>query len=80
MTVVIKIENTYEDGHESVVTVNDIDDPVDPVDLDEWWEDTVFPHTGDGHGADHPNLGCYYTATVVEAADPALVGLSREWD
>ena len=47
--------------------------------LDDWWEEVVFPHTGDGHGADHPELGTFYTATVQRSDVRGLAGQTREW-
>lgn len=74
-TVKVKIENVYSDGHESesevVVAAPD-------GDLDEWWNEVVHEHTGDGHGID-PDIGSCLTATIIEADDPALVGQSTEW-
>lgn len=78
MTVTVHIENDYEDGHRSGVDV-EVPAPEDPEDLDNWWEDVVLPHTGDGHGAAHPKLGAVYQATVIAAAAESLVGKSREW-
>jgi hypothetical protein len=77
MSVTVKIENTYEDGHESVVNVI-VADPEDD-DLEMWWEDEVFPHTGDGHGEKYPKLGSMYEATITKADDASLVGQSMEW-
>lgn len=78
MTVTVKVTNTYEDGHTSQ-TVVDVDGPEDPTDLDEWWEDEVFPHTGDGHGDAHPKLGAGYEAEIIHADEPSLVGQRTEW-
>lgn len=78
MTVTVHIENTYEDGHESQVDV-ELDAPEDPTDLDDWWDDVVFAHTGDGHGVDNPKLGSLYEATITRADDESLVGQSMEW-
>lgn len=79
MSITVEIVNTYEDGHESSRLVT-VDEPEDPDNLDDWWSDVVFPETGDGHGKKHPKLGCMYEATIIDAADPALRGLSQEWD
>jgi len=79
MTVTVKIENTYEDGHESVVEVEVENPEPEDDDLDTWWEDVVFPLTGDGHGAKHPKLGCFYEATVIRADDQRMVGHTRDW-
>jgi hypothetical protein len=74
--VTVLLENTYSDGHHSERTV-ELEAPTG--DLDEWWEDIVFPETGDGHGID-ADCGSCYTATVLAApAHPELVGLSEEW-
>ncbi len=73
-TVTVRIENAYGDGHESERTVTVL---APTGDLETWWEDTVWPETGDGHGV--AGMGSCYTATVIAAHDPALVGRSREW-
>jgi len=76
MTLTVKLENAYSDGHcsESVETV-----AVEPVDdVEKLWEQ-LQEFTGDGHGADD-DLGYCYTITVLEAPGrPELVGLSNEW-
>ena len=73
-TVIVRIENAYSDGHESQTDV-----PVRAPggDIEEWWQDEVYPHTGDGHGVD--GLGSYYKATIIHADEEELVGLSMEW-
>lgn len=79
--VKIRVENTYSDGHESEHTA-EVDPPASMAteDIDDWWDETVFDETGDGHGINRSDLGSCYTATVMEAADfPALVGQSHEW-
>jgi hypothetical protein len=44
---------------------------------DEWWEEFVFPETGDGVFG---KVGHNAEAKITEATNPALVGLSHEWD
>jgi len=78
MTVTVKIENTYEDGHESTLEV-EVEAPEVPSDLEEWWEERVYEHTGDGHGAKYPQLGSWYTATIIRAEDAQLLGMSTDW-
>jgi hypothetical protein len=77
LTLKVHIENYYEDGHES--TSDELVEAPGPGEsLEDWWEDVVFPLTGDGHGE---NMNSSYTATIIEA-DPAnahLVGQSNEW-
>lgn len=74
----VLIENSYSDGHESSRTV-ELPDPNGRLSLDEWWEDVVWPETGDGHGIDN-DIASVYTATITEAPEHAdLVGLTREW-
>lgn len=79
--VAVLIENTYADGHTSKRVV-EVTAPDAPGDVDEWWQDTVEPETGDGHGAEHPRLGFYYEATVLYAPAPYahLVGARQDWD
>jgi hypothetical protein len=73
--ITVKIENTYSDGHQSTSEVL-LHPPT--ADLDEWFQDVVWPHTGDGHGVDS-DLGSCYTATIIATDDPALLGKSYEW-
>lgn len=77
--VTVHIENWYSDGHESERTIH-LPAPTGDIsgDLDEWFNEAVFPHTGDGHGTDS-SLGSCYTASIVDAADKTLVGKSFEW-
>ena len=87
----ITAHNSYSDGHESTIdyVIDDADVPAFipgandddgtttwGIDADEWWE-FMAQYTGDGHGRDS-SLGWFYSITVVEAADPALVGLYWE--
>jgi len=90
--VKIRVENGYTDGHESTLEY-DIPDADVPAyillgdlpaderkyrhrDGEEMW-DYLWEWTGDGHGED-PDLGWSYKITILEAADPKLVGLSHE--
>lgn len=77
MTVIVHIENDYEDGYRSE---SDVELPAPGADVEAWWEDVVFPHTGDGHGVNPGGrtLDACYTATVI-AGEPDHVGLSNEW-
>ncbi len=87
----IRVENAYSDGHESTLEydIPDADVPAFALateDEKKWpicmedghamWE-FLWDWTGDGHGED-PDLGWFYKITILEAADPKLVGLSRE--
>lgn len=77
--VVIKVENAYEDGHESafyyVLT--------GPESTDEdvvlrWFEDEAWEFTGDGHGVS--GIGSCYTVTIIKTGgDEKLVGMNHEW-
>jgi len=82
MTVTVKIENAYADGHESEREVEVMAPHLfrsqDPYHLNEWWEEVVWPKTGDGHGIDAV-LGSCYVATIITADDPNLVGATYEW-
>lgn len=82
MKVTVRIENDYEDGHSSQrEVVLDAPDNLDfaaGLSLEDWWEEVVFPETGDGHGADS-DLGSCYTATITACPNAALVGQSTEW-
>lgn len=79
MSVLVKIENSYSDGHESSALVN-IAPPekFDEEGIEDWFLDDVFPHTGDGHGADRRDITGTYEATVIEGP-PELLGQTWEW-
>jgi hypothetical protein len=72
--ITVKIENAYSDGHESKHEVL-VEPPTGA--LDEWFEDVVFPHTGDGHGIG--GGGSCYVATIIACDDAALLGETYEW-
>lgn len=49
-----------------------------------WWDAEVYPHTGDGHGLPENHGGtrtmsACSEATIIEANNPALVGMCNEW-
>lgn len=73
----VKIDNDYEDGHHSdrVVLLPSPFTPPPGHDLgDWWWDDVVWPQTGDGHGSD--GLEAHYTATILTGP---LAGTKHEW-
>ena len=76
MTLTLKLENAYSDGHcsTSVETVE-----VEPVaNVEELWE-RLQEFTGDGHGIGN-DLGYCYTITVLEApGHDRFVGMTNEW-
>jgi len=76
--IAVEISNSYSDGHESTSTVL-LEGPeaLTEAALEDWWAYVVFPHTGDGHGADS-GLSAVHTATVI--AGPAdLLNKNTEW-
>jgi len=75
MSTVVKIENAYSDGHLSEHEVK-LDTPTG--DVEEWFDEVVYEHTGDGHGIDN-DLGYCHTATVIASDDPGLLGQTYEW-
>jgi hypothetical protein len=84
--VTVRIENYYSDGHESKHEVevefnNAVYSVFSDDDIEEWFQDVVFDHTGDGHGdGSHGKLGSCYVATVLKAETyPELVGKNTEW-
>lgn len=80
-SILLRLDNAYSDGHESSTTksVPAPEDLDDPDEVQDWWDTTVFNLTGDGHGAENPDLGSFYTATVIKG--PAqLLGKTYEWD
>jgi hypothetical protein len=73
--VTVRIENSYSDGHESK---SEVLLPPPEGDLTQWFEDVVYPHTGDGHGIGK-DLGSCHVATIIAADDAALLGENCEW-
>jgi hypothetical protein len=76
LTLTIKVENAYSDGHTSkqVKTVE-----VEPFEeLEQLWEQ-LEEFTGDGHGIGS-DLGYCFEISIVDAPGlPELVGLGNEW-
>lgn len=75
-TVDVRIEGTYENGHEYARTVT-VGAPTS--DLDDWWVDVVFPYTG----SDTPetmDLNGVHTCTITRSTDPRLLGLEYEFN
>lgn len=76
LTLKIKVENAYSDGHESTVVETVRVEPFD--DIEELWEQ-LQDFTGDGHDVGGV-LGYCHTITIVDAAEnSALVGSCNEW-
>lgn len=78
---IVHIENAYEDGHESaqIVLVSAPDSVLFVDELEQWFEDKVFPFTGDGHGEN--GMGSCYTATLWKASGDLnrFAGYEKEW-
>jgi len=86
--VKILIENLYLDGHKCSEVIELPHDPgllgFTEDAIEEWWNDYVFDFTGCGHGApentpDGRTMDATYTATIIEADDPLLIGKSYDW-
>lgn len=77
--VTVRIENAYACGRESWHTV-EVEAPAITDSVEEWWEDVVYPHTGDGHpcGASED---ANYEATIIDTTPDAagLIGQRMEW-
>lgn len=73
----VSLESAYSDGHRSKREVL-LPAPAGDQSLDDWFEEVVFPETGDGHGADN-RLGSCLTATVTACDVEAHLGAEREW-
>lgn len=76
MSTQVRITNTYPD-RSNAVTVTVQSPWTWPDGLEGWWEDTVFPHTGDGRGASQYAI---YSAEVTDSDVPDLIGAKYEWD
>lgn len=76
--VKVLIENTYVNGHSSEYEVF-----VSPwkggVPDEEWWDEVVLPHTGDGTGE---HVEALYEATIIEiigSTDTTMCGVTYGW-
>lgn len=76
--VKVRIENSYVDGYQDSREV-ELPDPASSSkkDMQAWWHEVVSPETGtEGHD---PEIEGINEVTIIEAADPALVGLAYSW-
>jgi hypothetical protein len=76
-TVTVRIENVYSCGR---VSSSEEQVSAPTGDLDRWWENVIYPLTGDGHPCGSGE-DAVYEATIVKSPDdrPELVGQSHEW-
>jgi hypothetical protein len=78
MSATVEIVNSYACGRESRNVVS-VRNPVPGESAEDWWEDAVYPCTGDGHDCGERE-DAIYTATIVHIDDPYLsAGDSEEW-
>lgn len=73
MKIRVRVQNWYSCGQESQSTVS-VEPPAELPD-DDWWEEVVFDHTGDGHWCGGRDTATY-TATVLTGEH---AGASMEW-
>ena len=79
ITVALKIDNTYGDGTITRRPTAVVPRPEDLSDLEEWFEEHIFEHTGTG--GHRSSEYAVYEAEVVACDElPELVGASHEWD
>lgn len=75
ITVSLSIDNAYPDGvvrtHVGGAVV-----PEPGSDLREWAVDNLYPFTG----TDRPGCSAVYTVTITDSSDPALAGLTFEFN
>jgi hypothetical protein len=75
-TYTVRIDNTYTDGHRSSRTV---ELPAPDRDLDEWFDDVVYPETGNSDYAGERGIGTVFTATIIACDVHEHVGRDAEW-
>lgn len=77
MIVTLEIENTYFDGSVMRTVTADVPPaPVDPDDLEEWFEEHIFEFTGTGRTDDY---AIYEVKVTACEEQPSLVGENHEW-
>ena len=78
MQMTVEFTNVYDgDEHISRATVEVEDPPVDEDDLEDWAEENLYPHTGDGNAVDK-DAG-YFADIVACTERPDLVGKEFQW-
>lgn len=77
MQITVKIENTYDDGSVFTEKTTDVPTPLlNDEDMEEWWNEHIFPLTGTGREKGY----AIYEAKITKCDDlPQLVGESYEW-
>lgn len=77
---VVKIHNEYECGSASNSTTH-VRNPLPGETSADWWQDVVFPLTGDDHKCDAATENGYHEATIVMIDDPELrPGDTMTWE
>lgn len=82
--VVVRIDNSYACGRQSD-EVHHVPAPAlspsgdEEDDLDEWWEEYVQPHTGDGHPCGEHEHALYKATITIAPGRPELVGQTMDW-
>lgn len=71
--VTLRIESAYED----TTLIRYVVLPGPTGDEDDWWEDVVWPETGDGN---HPGDPSWYEARVIAHNGILPSAETREWD
>lgn len=75
MATRVSVNSYYADRTHSTIEI--VPTPADPTDLGDWWEDVIFPLTGDGLGSREYAI---YNAIILKSDKPGLVGQIHEWD
>lgn len=76
MATQLRIENVYEGG-QVVLTSASVETPAGHIDIDQWFDEHVFPHTG--VGTQYSHVKASYSVTVVASDRPDLVGRQYAW-
>lgn len=77
MSTTVRITNTYPSRSNTVSVTVQTPSDWSSDGLEDWWEDVVFPHTGDGLGGSEYAI---YNAEVTESDVSEFVGKTYEWN
>lgn len=77
MSTQVRITNTYSDRTNSTIETVPTPDLIATRGLNNWWQDAIFPLTGDGHGTSQYAI---YEAEIIDSDWSRLIGLRYEWD
>lgn len=78
-TITVELDGAYASGHKAHRTVEvrpPTEEELCETDLESWWNDAVFPETGDGRPND---VSCWEAKILAAPTCPQIIGRTYEW-